>query len=670
MFHSFAAAVLLTSLPFPAVSHGRGEPDVCVPDATALARLPAPLTSFGAAAVDGSLFVFGGHSGSAHVYDREHQSRDLLALDLARPQAWSLLDRRGRGLQSVALAADARYVYAVGGMEASNAWPEDASLCSIREARRFDPLSGLWSALPDLPIARSSHALAIHGGRLHAVGGWTLVDAGLRTGGDACRDVAILDLTNPAAGWSSAHAPFVRRAVAAATIGDSLAVIGGMEPNGEPSRRVDLCDLGNWVWSQGPDLPEEGFGASAVTFEGRLIVSLPSGALVELDLARHAWIPRGRLAFPRRFHQVVVAAGALYAVGGTIESPGSSQGVVHVERASLDGVAVAEWQTARVASPAAARNRQAMCLRGDSLYLAGGNRGTRQHDFAPESFSREAWRLDLASLHWTRLADLPAPVQSSALVELDARRLLLAGGFAPSEAGGRSSARAWIYDIEADEWRPTAPLAVPRTQFALLAEAGTHWVLGGMDFDPTLRGSARFRLPRSVEHRASDGASSPSEFLAAAWTIPRERRAFGAALHAGRAYVVGGMAAEFQPVAQCESIDLRDGTVQSCASPRAPRVSPQWVALGEGSDVRLYLVGGSRLDGSGEPVAERSIEAFDPLGGAWSIAVEDVGFDTAHLRAFAHRGRLLTVSTQAGPEAGVRLCWFDPRARRGGFDRK
>lgn len=671
MPYSFAlAATLLLALPPLAASSTPGEHAGLAARSATPARLPAPLTSFGAAALDGRLFVFGGHSGAPHVYDREHQSGDLLALELGRPQAWTLLDRRSRGLQSVAMAADARHVYAVGGMEAANAWPEDASLRSIREARRFDPATGVWSALPDLPTARSSHALAIAGHHLYAVGGWTLVDAGLRTGGEPCRDVAILDLSKPEAGWSLAPVPFARRAVAAAAIGTTLAVLGGMESDGAPSRRVDLCELDSGVWRQGPELPEEGFGAAAVSFDGRLLASLPSGGVFELDLEAGVWQPRAQLSFPRRFHQVVVDGGALYAVGGTIGSRGAGQGVVHVERVNLEGPSASEWSSARVSTPAAARNRQAMCLRGDSLYFAGGNRGTRQHDFAPEQFSTEAWRLDLASLNWTRLADLPSPVQSSAMIELDAGRLLLVGGFAPSADGARSSAQAWIYDLEADEWSPTAPLRVPRTQFALLDEAAAHWAIGGMDFDPTLEGSARFRLPLSIERRACDPSASPCEFVAAPWAMPRERRAFGAVLHAGRAYVVGGMAAEFEPVAECESIDLRDGTVERCASPRAPRISPQWVALGVGADARFYLVGGSRPDGAGEPTADRSIEVFDPSTGRWSVAAEDVGFDTAHLRAFAHRDRLLMVSTQGGPEAGARLCWFDPRGRRSTADLK
>ena len=64
-----------------------------------------PVTSFGAAALQGGLYVLGGHAGAAHDYCSENQSRSFLRLDLNAPRSWELLQVRQHSVQSVALVA-------------------------------------------------------------------------------------------------------------------------------------------------------------------------------------------------------------------------------------------------------------------------------------------------------------------------------------------------------------------------------------------------------------------------------------------------------------------------------------------------------------------------------------------------------------------------------------
>jgi len=71
----------------------------------------------------------------------------------------------------------------------------------------FDPAKNSWQKLPPLPEPRSSHALAVIGDKLYAVGGWPL-DTGRREAkadappGKKYHDtMAVLDLASPAPAW-------------------------------------------------------------------------------------------------------------------------------------------------------------------------------------------------------------------------------------------------------------------------------------------------------------------------------------------------------------------------------------------------------------------------------------------------------------------------------------
>lgn len=138
--------------------------------------------------------------------------------------------------------------------------------------------------------------------------------------------------------------------------------------------------------------------------------------------------------------------------------------------------------------------------------------------------------------------------------------------------------------------------------------------------------------------------------------LPRPRRAFGCAVLDGRAYLVGGLADGFEPVAECDVLDLERSAWTSIPPPSRARISPELVALGD----KLYLAGGAALDEDGESRPERSLEVFDPASGTWSTLIEELPIRPAHIRLFAHRGRLLAFSTQREGEGEAELCWIDP----------
>jgi Kelch motif len=109
--------------------------------------------------------------------------------------------------------------------------------------------------------------------------------------------------------------------------------------------------------------------------------------------------------------------------------------------------------------------------------------------------------------------------------------------------------------------------------------------------------------------------------------------------------LIGGMHGEFELVTNCRAVELRSMTWREIACPRFPRLNPQLVAVGE----RLYLVGGTAqhpTEGGGTELGpEPSIEVYEPTTNTWSTLVEAIPLEPRHLRAFAHRGRLVLFST-------------------------
>jgi len=130
--------------------------------------------------------------------------------------------------------------------------------------------------------------------------------------------VADLNQDNPQ--WQSAPQPFKRRAIAMAAIGSKIYFIGGMDPDDDTSRAVDIYDTTNGQWSKGPDLPHsmlDGFGFAAVSVDGTIYASGYSGDLLRLSADGTKWETVSKLKEARIFHRLIpLDNGCLLAIGG------------------------------------------------------------------------------------------------------------------------------------------------------------------------------------------------------------------------------------------------------------------------------------------------------------------------------------------------------------------
>lgn len=284
-----------------------------------LQPLPIPVSSLGAVACDGQIYVYGGHVAPVHTYSTEAVTGRFFRRSVAGRGAWEELPA-GPGLQGMNLATHGGRIYRVGGMDPRNPPDKPAENFSIAAVACFDPSAGKWTDLPAMPEPRSSHDVAVIGDTLYVVGGWNMLG---HEGEEWCDDILTLNLADIAAGWKTLPQPFVRRALIAAVADGRLFVIGGFTDEEDVSRSIDIFDPTSGTWSQGPDLPGEpmnGFAPAACTIGGRIHVSVADGSVHRLSADGSQWEPVASVV-PRIVHRAVADGDAhMILLGGAANS--------------------------------------------------------------------------------------------------------------------------------------------------------------------------------------------------------------------------------------------------------------------------------------------------------------------------------------------------------------
>jgi len=616
--------------------------------------LARPTTSFGAVAADNWLYVLGGYEGPPHNYYREGQSADFYRVNLLNPSHVEALPNTQR-LQSCPLEYFGGRILRIGGLVASNHRGEKQVLDSLTTVKAFDPIAAQWSALPELPAARSSHDTAIIGSRLYVIGGWN-IDSHTEQRQWA-NEGFMLDLEHPDAGWSRFDVPFQRRALASVARDGSLVVIGGIDSNGDISSRVDLYDTTTDTWTHGPDFPSSAFGVATEVVGDQVVASASDGRVFAWRQGDDHWRHIATLTFPRFFHQILSSNDDqhLYFLGGI------SRGVRprHVERltlADLDNrsAKIHHW---KIPTPSRAKNRQAIFIEDGWLYAFGGNTSTAQHDFNFDNFLAAGDRLSLANFQWRETSPLPHPRQSMQTVRSpDGTSRLAVGGFAHDGDVARTFDDGFTFNFKNESWHDHGRvLPEPRSQYAIVERDKQYYIFGGLDYDSRRQQGDRFR--HLLDILTADATKETLRFSRTGLKLPRPRRAFGSALLDDKFYLVGGIRDGFQIVEQCDVFNFQTQQFESIPTPARPRLSPELVALGG----RLYLAGGSspQSDGSGlEP--NPTIEMFDPKTQRWTTVLDEIPISPKHMSMFEYRGRLLVFSTHTDEANLAHVILIEP----------
>ncbi|MCU0705305.1 MAG: hypothetical protein MUF18_15140 [Fimbriiglobus sp.] len=290
-----------------------------------LPPLPKGVSSLGAIACDGHLYVYGGHAGKTHSYDTATVLGTFHRLKLDGGTKWEELPG-GPGLQGMNLAAHGGKVYRVGGMTPKNEPGQPADLHSVATCAVFDPKASKWESLPDLPAPRSSHEVVVVNDILVVVGGWQQKGKGEKP---TWHDTALtLDLKAKDAKWQNIPQPFQRRALTAAAVGSKVYVIAGLGAQ-EADRRVDVLDVSTGQWSEGPKLPgkdKEAFSPAATAVGGQVVVNTSSGAVFRMTESGDAWEKVGESKTKRMVARLVPhGQNAALLIGGALPGENAAE---------------------------------------------------------------------------------------------------------------------------------------------------------------------------------------------------------------------------------------------------------------------------------------------------------------------------------------------------------
>jgi hypothetical protein len=288
--------------------------------------LPEALSSFGAAACDGWLYVYGGHSGTAHEHSKGNLSQRFMRLNLKSPGKWESLPM-GEPLQGMPLVSHNHAVYRVGGLKALNEKGQPENLVSIADVERYDPATKSWQAIQPLPEGRSSHDAVVVDGVLYVLGGWAMNSGAENVWFDHGWKLRLdtLETGDSSAAWEKVPQPFRRRALSTVADNGQLFVLGGLTEKG-PSGVVDILDTKTGEWRQGPEVPGkpiDGMACSSVELRDVVYISNMAGGIFRFDGAKNAWTEVGKLEEPR-FHHRFVPLGdhGFLAIGGASMTDG------------------------------------------------------------------------------------------------------------------------------------------------------------------------------------------------------------------------------------------------------------------------------------------------------------------------------------------------------------
>jgi N-acetylneuraminic acid mutarotase len=268
----------------------------------------------------------------------------------------------------------------------------------------------------------------------------------------------------PVAWQQATPLPDPRGEVAAAVVGNEIAVVGGFDRSGLDSARVDVYSPARDTWRRLPSLPAPVDHAMAAAAGGRLYVIGGYGR--SRAPRRTAWIlaPNGRwralpsLPAPRAAGGAAILRGRLYVVGGV--GPRGLARATYV----LD-LRRRRWSTLPGPTP---REHLAVTSAGGRVYaLAGRTAGFDTNSTTFESLTPPARR-------WRRIPPVPASRGGTGAAAVGGT-IVSVGGEAPQG----TIRTVYGFDVLRHRWRRLPDLPTPRHGLAVAAVAGRVYAIAG-----------------------------------------------------------------------------------------------------------------------------------------------------------------------------------------------
>jgi len=231
---------------------------------------------------------------------------------------WTAKSPMPVGLHHVGIGVVGGRLYVIGGYKQSalSVWGPVATVY------RYDPATDVWTERAPMPTARGALSVAVHDGKLYAIGGY-----------EAKANSAAVEVYDPAANsWASrAPLPTPRDHLATATAAGKVYAIGG-RLKGDYHRNLsvtEVYDPSSDKWSRTSDLPTARSGITAAETGGRIYVFGGEGAdgtfsqNESYDPSREAWQAMSPMPTARHGLGSAVVDGRVHVISGG-PTPGGS----------------------------------------------------------------------------------------------------------------------------------------------------------------------------------------------------------------------------------------------------------------------------------------------------------------------------------------------------------
>lgn len=282
------------------------------------APMPTKRTEVAVAALDGKIYVVGG-------FEKPSLSNVMSAsitssVEVYDPVAdrWTSAAPLPVGLHHVGIGVAGGRLYIIGGYARSgiNIWSPVATVYA------YDPVADRWTERAPMPTARGALAVAEHGGKLYAIGGF-----------DRKANVAQVEVYDPTLDQWTARAPLPtpRDHLAAAMVDGKIYAIGG-RVNGDYGRNlavVEMYDPAVDRWTRVADLPTARSGITASVLNGMIYVFGGEGLSGTFrqneayDPRRNSWRPMAPMPTARHGLGSAAVEDRIYVIGGG-PTPGGS----------------------------------------------------------------------------------------------------------------------------------------------------------------------------------------------------------------------------------------------------------------------------------------------------------------------------------------------------------
>ncbi len=268
--------------------------------------------------------------------------------------------------------------------------------------------------------------------------------------------------------WMRAAAlPEPRAGVAAASVGNRLFAVGGLDQYGRTSAGVYVYDIFTDTWTKASPLPVARHHIALVAYGDKLyaigglvgVVSRASDAVSVYDSVRDIWTAGPSLPEPVGAASAVVYDNAIHVFGGR-----NSFGALG-SHFILDPLSET-WT--RGEDMVSLRDGMVGEVVGRDVYLIGGRYGSA----AESSASTEDFDIDRQT--WDSKAPMPTRRDGSGGAVIGGKIYVLGGESSGEVAGGVES-----FDPATNTWTATAAMPVPRHGFGAAAVNGMIFTVGG-----------------------------------------------------------------------------------------------------------------------------------------------------------------------------------------------